>query len=333
MLYAFVILSGSYLNAQDLHHTQFYTSPLNTNPALTGIFNGDYRVALNYRSQWFVDDVVNYQRMSVNADMKFTPRSMNAKGFWSAGMLFNYDRAGDSKLSLAHLGLSGSYTRALNTENLVSLGILAGFGQRRFQTDDLLWASQWDGTRANPNLPTNEDLSNTSNAFLDLGAGINYRWQKSTRTFVNLGLGVFHINQPDQVFFSQSSTERLRRRWSTGLITSFKIIEQLDVMVHGLFQRQGKYQEILYGAYARIHINQQRGKEFALLLGGSARPDDSWTPKIAFEFRSWYAGFSYDVNNSGFREATNRRGGPEFSLIYRVTRVKPLPQFKNCPIF
>lgn len=321
------------LCAQDLHHSQFYTSPLNTNPALTGVFNGDYRGALNYRSQWFVDNLVNYQTVALNADMKFRPRSMDAKGFWSGGLLFNYDQAGDSRLSLAHIGLTGSYTYALNPKNLVTLGGLLGFGQRRFHTDDLLWHNQYTPDGPNTGIDPGEDFSNTSNGFLDLGAGVNYRWQKSNRTFVNLGVGSFHLNQPDQVFFDQSSKEILPVRLTGSLTASFKLLDPLDLMVHGLFQRQGEFQEILGGGYARIHINQQRGQEFALLLGMAVRPGDSWVPKIAMEFRSWYAGFSYDINNSDFDEATNQRGGPEISLMYRYTTVKPLPEFKNCPIF
>ena len=38
--------------AQDIHFSQFYFSPLNLNPAATGIFDGDYRIAGNHRQQW-----------------------------------------------------------------------------------------------------------------------------------------------------------------------------------------------------------------------------------------------------------------------------------------
>ena len=329
----FFMIALAATEAQDLHHSQFYTSPLNTNPGLTGVFNGDYRAAINYRAQWFVKDLVRYSTISANADMKFFPKAHDAQGFWSAGLLFNYDQAGESRLSLAHIGLTGSYTRALNENNLFTLGALVGFGQRRFHTDDLIWDEQWVNGQYNPNADPMEDFSNTSNGFLDIGAGVNYRLQKSARTNLNLGLGVFHINQPDQTFFAQSATEELPRRWAASMMGSLQLSESIDIMLHGLFQRQGEYQEILVGGYGRLHVNQQRGKEFALLIGFVTRPDDALTPKFAIQYTNWYAGFSYDVNNSEFRQATNRRGGPEFSLVYRYTTVKPLPQFKNCPIF
>lgn len=320
------------VHAQDLHHSQFYTSPLNLNPALTGVFNGDYRGALNLRSQWAVDDLVKYQTVAFNADMKIRPR-MGAKGFWAAGLLFNYDQAGDSRLNLAHVGLSGSYTRALTRNHLVTLGGLVGFAQRRFRTDDLIWDSQWTGSGVDPDLPTMEDLSNTSNTFADLSAGINYRFQASERTFLNLGLGYFHINEPDQTFFSQSSTEVLDSRYAISLVSSWQLLPVLDLLLHGVMQFQGEYDELTLGGYGRIHLNQKRGKELAILLGFGGRLEDAWIPKVALEYNNWYAGLSFDINNSDFNRATNSRGGPEISIMYRMTTVKPLPEFKNCPIF
>lgn len=318
---------------QDLHHSQFYTSPLNVNPGLTGVFNGDFRAALNYRAQWVVDDLVNYQTIALNTDIKFTPRKMDAEGFWSAGLMFNYDKAGDSDLSLAQLGLTGSYTRALNTNNLVTVGALLGFGQRRFRTDELLWDNQWNGTTVDPRIDPGEQFGDMSNTFLDLGAGMNYRWQKTKRTFVNLGVGVFHINQPDQIFFSQSSEEVLPRRWAFGLNSSIQLTDALDILLQGVYQIQGEHSVFLTGGHVRFHINQQRGQEFALLLGTTHRPGDNWSPTLGLEWRNWHAGFSYDIDHSEFDPATDGRGGPEIAVIYRFTSVKPLPQFKNCPIF
>jgi hypothetical protein len=40
------------VSAQDPNFSQFFASPLTLNPALTGKFDGVYRVAGNYRNQW-----------------------------------------------------------------------------------------------------------------------------------------------------------------------------------------------------------------------------------------------------------------------------------------
>jgi len=38
--------------AQDPNFSQFFASPLTLNPALTGKFDGNFRLAGNYRNQW-----------------------------------------------------------------------------------------------------------------------------------------------------------------------------------------------------------------------------------------------------------------------------------------
>jgi hypothetical protein len=43
-------------------------------------------------------------------------------------------------------------------------------------------------------------------------------------------------------------------------------------------------------------------------------------------------GFSWDVNVSGFSAATNRNGGPEFTVRYIIHKVYPLKAFKACPL-
>ena len=40
------------LNSQDIHFSQFYMSPLNLNPAMTGVMNGNIRLTGNYWNQW-----------------------------------------------------------------------------------------------------------------------------------------------------------------------------------------------------------------------------------------------------------------------------------------
>lgn len=49
-----LLLALSYgARAQDLHFSQFFNSPLTTNPANTGFIpDANYRFGANYRSQW-----------------------------------------------------------------------------------------------------------------------------------------------------------------------------------------------------------------------------------------------------------------------------------------
>ncbi|HRF37497.1 MAG TPA: hypothetical protein PK198_01815, partial [Saprospiraceae bacterium] len=55
-------------------------------------------------------------------------------------------------------------------------------------------------------------------------------------------------------------------------------------------------------------------------------------PGIELTYDRWMAGFTYDINISPFNVATNRRGGPEFSLRYIIAKVPALGAFKVCPL-
>lgn len=329
-LLAMFVLQFGY--AQDIHHSQFYTSPLNMNPALTGVFNGDVRVAANLRKQWFVDDLVNYMTITGSVDKRFFPKKWTTKGMFSGGILFNYDRAGDSRLSLGHLGISGAYAYPLNARNIVSVGALLGGSSRRFSLNELTWDNQYSWAGHDPTIPSIENFTSTSKTFLDLGAGLNYRWQKSKRTKVDAGVGLFHLNQPEQRFSDNSPSSKLPMRMNFSLTPSFQMTQKIDLLLHGQYQKQTVYNEALVGAYGKFYLATKRGKEMALLLGVATRLQRDLIPKIAIEFNQWYAGLSYDINSSPWKKATNRRGGPEFSLIHTFTKSRPLSALKACPI-
>ncbi|MBK9107953.1 MAG: PorP/SprF family type IX secretion system membrane protein [Saprospiraceae bacterium] len=321
------------VHAQDIHHSQFYTTHLNYNAAATGLFNGDQRLCLNYRRQWFIDDIVRYMTISGSYDFKIYPKSWKTKGMWNIGIQFNYDQAGDSKLGLAYLGLSTAYTYPINNHHIVSLGAGLSFAHRRFKPDELTWDAQWNGDIFDPTLPTGENFGNTSNNFFDANAGFNYRWQKSKRTRLDVGVSAFHLTKPEQKFFDQSLNIKLPIRWSFQLMPSIQITNAFDLLLHGLYQKQQAYEETLLGGYLKIYLNQRRGQELNVLLGMASRLNDALIPKIAVQYNNYYGGISYDLTNSEFESAVRQKGGPEFTFVYIFTKARPFAQLKSCPIF
>ena len=71
------------MNAQDIHFSQFYFSPLSLNPANTGNYKGDYRLFGNYRSQWR-DISKAYNTFSAGGDFNIYPSNQNVSG----GLIF-----------------------------------------------------------------------------------------------------------------------------------------------------------------------------------------------------------------------------------------------------
>jgi type IX secretion system PorP/SprF family membrane protein len=326
-----IILTPKNIEAQDLHYSQFYNAHVNINPGLTGIFNGDVRIAANYRNQWKVLPIP-YMTVTGAYDMKIYGKP-DRKDFFGAGLVFNYDQAGDSKLNLATLGLNGSYSLPAGNNSFFTIGAQLAFSRRAFSLDDLTFDEQFDGLKFDPNRTITEAFDRRSVFVPDFSAGLNYRFQKSSRTKADIGVAAFHLNNPRNPFYTDDKSVKLPPRFAFNALVQAKVANPVDILVHGLVQFQKPYREYVIGAGPKFYLNQKRGKNFAVGLFGMYRFKDALAPAFHLYLNELQVGFSYDVNTSAFKTVTNRRGGPELSLIYTITKVKPLSKFKACPIF
>ena len=149
---------------QDLHYSQFFNSPLNINPGLTGMFNGDTRVHGNYRRQW---QNVPVDYLSMDAGVDFKLRRKNKKNFIGTGFLLNYDKAGDVQVSLTGLNGFLAYTISLNDNNLISPAVNIAFSQRRHESINATTSNQWDGIKYNPSIPA-EFIGQEAQSYFDI---------------------------------------------------------------------------------------------------------------------------------------------------------------------
>lgn len=326
----FYLLMLNSIGAQDVHLSQYQFDRLQINPGLTGIFNGDKQVSLVHKQQYF-SVPVDYFTFSGSYDVKFR-KCYDEDGFFSAGVLFNYDQSGDSRLSLASLALNGSYTLPLTPSFFLTGGAYLGAGQRSFSEQDLTWDNQWNGTVFDPTIPSGESFDNNGIFFLDVGAGINARLQGVDRTKLDFGVGTFHLNQPGYSFYKNSDV-RLPIRISAYGMGILKLFDILDVYANGLYQDQGPYNETVVGGGVIIHLSNRKARELELQLGLATRLDDALIPMVAIGYDGWKGGFSYDMNTSPFQAATDEKGGPEFFLTYTFKKLCPLKQTKVCTIF
>jgi type IX secretion system PorP/SprF family membrane protein len=136
--------------AQDIHWSQFDHAPLNLNAAHTGLFNGDYRLVGNYRSQWF-DVPVSYQTVSLTFDAHLLPYRLN-NDVWGLGVTFNHDQAGDGQLAALNVLVSTAYTKRITKNFFVGAGVQLGYNNRRYRLDKLTFNDQFNGDVYDPNL-------------------------------------------------------------------------------------------------------------------------------------------------------------------------------------
>src|ERR1051325_11887002 len=104
------------MNAQDPSFSQFFSSPLNVNPALTARINSDWRGISNFRDQWigpaspYATGTISYDTKALQNKIQNVPEEKNILGI--GGMLM-YDYAMDGIMKSTYGSLNLSYNVVL----------------------------------------------------------------------------------------------------------------------------------------------------------------------------------------------------------------------------
>ncbi len=320
---------------QDIHFSQFVSSPLNLNPANAGNFKGKYRFCLNNKNQWSSVSVP-YQTFSLSADLKL--KIKNQLSFIGTGIILNRDKAGDSEFGTTQASVGLSYLLSLNNKgsHYLTFGIMPGIAQRTINLKKLTFGDQFDDATFtyDSNLPNNETLSTTNFTFFDFSAGATWSYFPSNNTFFNVGLSMFHLNKPKQSFFNNNSI-RLNRKVIASVQSKISI-RQNRFISHPcfIFISQGKYKEYIIGSKFCYLVKQSLKDQYSFNLGLYTRAGDAAIFMLGMDYNSASLGISYDVNYSRLHNASLYRGGLELSLMYNIQSAKfRSPAKVPCPIF
>jgi len=324
-----VLLSWSASVGQDVHFSQFYLHPITLNPAATGVFEGDFRFAAAYRSQW-TSVPVSYSTFAGAADWKAVRRNTN---LLSVGFAMQHDRAGDAGLTWTHAGATAAVTQALGEKQALGVGFGFGFAQRAFDLSNLTFKNQWTGDLFDPGRATKESLRNSTGLVPTLSAGLNWHYGPSdSRSRLDIGAGANHLNRP-KFSFDADSPNRLPMRITANAAGALQVAERLDVSAFGAVQHMADAYEILMGGGVRCILSSGLGNATAVQFSLATRLGDAFIPALQVERNAWTLGLSYDINTSPFQVATGRRGGFEVAVVYRALPVPPVKAVKSCPIF
>jgi type IX secretion system PorP/SprF family membrane protein len=327
---------GFNLRAQDLHFSQFFNSPLLTNPANTGFIpDGDYRLGVNYRNQWASITAFPYKTMSAFGDWQ-TMQNQDNTGWLGIGGVILRDVAGTSVLTSTKVYGSVAYHQMINAGSLVSLGFNVGWANKQINTSNLTFPSQWNGKFFDVHQTTTAPKLDRNNInYLDMQVGMNYAYFPSNDIYVNAGFSAMHVNRPKESFFNEESgvNNRVPVRYTGFLNGSFKLNDRVIVNpnVYGSFQANAW--EIVGGLNAQY--NASGDGEKVLIAGVYYRYKDAIIPMVGLGFKDLTFTFSYDVTSSSLSNFNNGRGGFEFSLIKQgvVDRYNGNRRESMCPSF
>jgi len=324
------VFLSKFIFGQDIHFSQYDGSLLNHSPAFTGLFNGDYRVGAIYRSQWQAVPVP-YSTFSMNGEARLRPKQF-VKDAIGVGVLFNNDKAGDTRYGTTQLYGSGSYIySSLDSSLLFSIGLNVGWCQVGFDYSRMTFDNQFDGLQYNPSLNTGEhfDWTKYNYADLNLGTAIQYRLNRIyTLTY---GLGLHHLSSP-VITYQGNTVSKLDFKIANYFRFVSPVNPKMDVIAEALFNKQGKYFEFIPHASLKYYFNRDLNQ--AVLGGVCLRARDAIVFRMGYNIKTLQSGIAYDINTSKFIAATNRRGAFEIFVNYIIKTTPSYTAKKRvCPVF
>jgi type IX secretion system PorP/SprF family membrane protein len=302
------------LAAQDLHYSQFYNSPLSTNPANTGFIpDADYRIGAHFRNQFSSIMAVPYKTMSLFGDAQFM-RNKIENGWLGIGGLILSDVAGTGSLRSTKIYGSLAYHQMLGNSSLVSAGFNLGWANKRIDPSVLKFPDQFDGKFFDNTLPTSVMLTNTSVSYFDMQAGMNYAYFPTEDVYINAGYSIHHVNKPRETFFNDQTEDGIIPMRHIGFVNAIlKVNPSLIISPNIFYTNQARASELVAGMLFNYNLMEDGAKQ---LIGGVYyRYKDAFIPTFGFQLNSVRFTFSYDVTASPLSTFNNARGASEFNLI------------------
>ena len=313
---ALLLLTALFSIAQDLHFSQFFNSPLSTNPANTGFIpDADYRIGAHFRNQWSSILAAPYKTLSLYGDAQvFRERLDN--GWLGLGGLILADEAGSGGLRSTKIYGSVAYHQMLGSSSLLSAGFNVGWANKRIDQTKLKFPDQFDGKFFDGNLGTSVALTQNNISYFDMQAGMNYAYFPDENIYINAGYSIHHINRPTETFFDQAlDSNRIPMRHIAFLNASLKVNDRVILNPNAYYTYQAKASSFMMGLTANYNLSGAGEKQ--LIAGVYYRYNDAAIAVLGFELNNIRFTFSYDATTSGLRNFNNSQGAQEFNLMKR----------------
>ena len=323
--------------AQDIHFSQFYMSPLNLNPAMTGVMNCNTRFIANVRNQWAAVLGSNaYNTFSASFDKKVP---VGRSDYFGIGGTLWGDVAGASRFGTTQGRLSISYSKKMagrrRSAHYLVFGADAGLSQRRISDGDLRWPNQITSNGFDPTIG-GEAINDFNFLYPDLTAGLMWFSVLDEETSWYVGAALAHVNTPN-VSFLNSNDEGTSLFMKTTIHAGAQLPmnKRVSILPYGVILMQGEHREFNFGASARfvmgpsIRANQswQFGMWYRLATQERALGNDEFETGIIsdalifttrIDYDKFGIGLSYDLNVSELRAGGAGNGAFELSLIYQI---------------
>lgn len=333
-----LVFSSSVLVAQDFHFAQYWSAPLKLNPALTGFYNGNLRVAATYRNQWLA--LQSFSTYAVSTDARFFQNKLN-EDVLGLGLGFYQEIEGDGSFKNSAANLSFAFNKQIgkrNVKHFLGLGFDFSYYVKQLNLKNAVYGNFFE---TNINSDPLDGYKYAQTSFVDMALGLNYFLNANEIFQYNLGFSVDHILSPT-VSFSANENDILYRKLSLNTNANIMLKKDLWHLIPLLmYQNQGPHHELLFGTYVQYVLNTR--KNASVYLGAqlrmAANDNNSMNPdaiivNLRAEYTRFDFGFAYDITLSSLRKSAALQGGPELYVMYILKSKNNLnKQMSSCPKF
>lgn len=308
-----LLVATEMVRAQSYHFSQFFSTPLLTNPANTGSMDGAYRFASNIRSQGLSGGnpfFTGYVSAEVDPLRNSLPEGHKA----GLGLYVMNDHSLGGALQTNSVGLSAAYHVGLDPygENSIGLGFQGAYHQRRIDYSKLTFENQFGPGGFDGSLPVGEPLNANSKSFFDVNAGLLYNRIVADNAYF-AGISVYNILQHKDNILDEDFSMPTRLVFQGGAQFSLAEINRLYLSITSMYQ--AKATETTFGAAYGIVLSEETRNE---LLGGLwYRLNDAAIPYLGFRRNDLQVGLSYDYTVSALKAGAQVRNAFELSFIFK----------------
>ena len=315
--YAIVVfmVAGLMSQAQDIHFSQYYASPLTLNPALTGKFDGFARVDGIYRGQYYglSQSSSIYRTPAISADFSLLKDIMhgNALGV-GLSVVNDAQTSTGGKINTTTIALDLGYTLNLNRAKSMQLSV---------GLEPSITMKNTNGNYEYPQAFDNNLQYNTASQY-------NEALAQPKKTYFNFDYGIFFNHKPiDKLTYFIGFSMKNVARPQTAVIETNNPQGKLNFLylVHGgleivvapkwtlipgfLYQNEAKANEANAGITVGYDVmdKDKNGirQKATIYLGiwnrmgndiSSAFQYRNITPKIGMDYRRFRVDFAYDIS-------------------------------------
>ncbi|MBN1415330.1 MAG: PorP/SprF family type IX secretion system membrane protein [Bacteroidales bacterium] len=314
-VYVLVIFPVQVVNGQDIHFSMFNACPLYLNPAEAGNFNGDWRIAGNYRNQWS-SLAVPFHTAAIAFEKKFFLLHQD----FSAGAVFINDESGAVALSVNKLYGSLGFRKSIN-RNIFHVGLQLGYVFKSLNLDKVTLPGQFNRDLGifDAQRPSGEANMGERTSNLDLNAGV--MWKRKIKRFEpEIGLSLSHLNYPNESFYDDN--QKLPIRSTVHATLKANLGEAVYLQPALLYMNHKGSNETIAGFNAGFNVFGRKSAVKELMAGvylrnGFLSNSDAIAVLAGATIGRIDFAFCYDITISGLKTANNQNGAFEISLQYR----------------